>query len=262
MNKIQLIVTDLDKTLLNDNEEISLYTKSVLEKCVANNIKVAYATARPLRATNIFYNEFRPDGIIFHNGAEIMVDNIVLKQIGIDKEMYNKIMASLLKYRMDITYAIEMNDKIYSNFNASKYWNNITAYNINEKPDDGIIDKMILEISNDNEINDIKRLLPEEIYIEKSQGAMNRLLGLILNKKATKYNGIKELCKYWEIGIENVAAFGDNENDYEMVRKCGKGIMVNNASDKYKEGIKYICKSNNEDGVGHWIEENILNEMA
>jgi Cof subfamily protein (haloacid dehalogenase superfamily) len=258
MNNVQMIVTDLDKTLLNDDEEITVYTQNVLKKCLSNGIKVVFATARPLRAVNIFYNKIHPDGIIFHNGAEIMAGDKILKQIGINNDMYNQVISSLITYNPNSTYAIEMNDKIYSNFNTSRYWNNITAYDIKDKPFEGIVDKMIVEINDVEEIDEISKVLPNELYIEKSQGTMDRLLGLILNKNATKYNGIKILCDYWNIKIDDVAAFGDNENDYEMVMKCGKGIMVDNASCEYKDGVKYICENNNEDGVGHWIEENIL----
>jgi hydroxymethylpyrimidine pyrophosphatase-like HAD family hydrolase len=33
---------------------------------------------------------------------------------------------------------------------------------------------------------------------------------------------------------------------------------MGNGIDKLKKVAKYICKNNNEDGVGRWLEENVL----
>ena len=49
-----------------------------------------------------------------------------------------------------------------------------------------------------------------------------------------------------------------NINDLEMIANCGTGIAVDNAVDQVKAVAKQICGSNDEDGVAHWLEKNIL----
>jgi hydroxymethylpyrimidine pyrophosphatase-like HAD family hydrolase len=53
-------------------------------------------------------------------------------------------------------------------------------------------------------------------------------------------------------------SFGDDKNDLEMIKRCGIGVAVENALDEVKNVAKYVCKSNNDDGVARWLEEYIL----
>jgi hydroxymethylpyrimidine pyrophosphatase-like HAD family hydrolase len=86
---------------------------------------------------------------------------------------------------------------------------------------------------------------------------MNDSFG-IYHREAKKILAIKAIVKEENIGMEKTIAFGDDFNDMEMLKECGIGIAMKNGVDEIKEIAKYICKSNNEDGVGKWIEENIL----
>ena len=54
-SKIEMIITDLDKSLLNNEHQITEFTKSIFQKCIKNGIIIVFATARPLRVTKIFY---------------------------------------------------------------------------------------------------------------------------------------------------------------------------------------------------------------
>ena len=91
-NKTQMIITDLDKSLLNNERIISEYTKSAFEKCMKNNILVVFATARPIRVTKIFYSMIKPNAIICHNGAEVLVDDKIIYQCGIESIMAKRLL--------------------------------------------------------------------------------------------------------------------------------------------------------------------------
>ena len=52
-----LICLDLDGTLLNDNKEISPYTKQVLTELQQCGHYVMIATGRPYRASQMYYHE-------------------------------------------------------------------------------------------------------------------------------------------------------------------------------------------------------------
>lgn len=49
METIRMIVSDLDHTLLNNQEMVSDHTAHVLKQCQQKGIQVAFATARPTR---------------------------------------------------------------------------------------------------------------------------------------------------------------------------------------------------------------------
>ena len=72
-------------------------------------------------------------------------------------------------------------------------------------------------------------------------------------KDVTKASGLKELCDNLGISFDNVMAFGDGENDIEMLRECGIGIAMANALPKVKEAADAVTLSNEEDGIAQAI---------
>ena len=64
-----------------------------------------------------------------------------------------------------------------------------------------------------------------------------------------KASGLKRLTQRWGILPEECAAFGDGGNDIEMLRYCGHSYAMDNAPENVKNAAKYICPSNEEDGV-------------
>lgn len=64
-----------------------------------------------------------------------------------------------------------------------------------------------------------------------------------------KASGLKRLAERWGILPEQCAAFGDGGNDIEMLRWCGESYAMDNAPENVKNAAKYVCPSNEEDGV-------------
>lgn len=64
-----------------------------------------------------------------------------------------------------------------------------------------------------------------------------------------KASGLKRLVKRWNITSEQCVAFGDGNNDIEMLKYSGRGYAMDNASKEVKDIADYICPSNNDDGV-------------
>jgi hypothetical protein len=60
------------------------------------------------------------------------------------------------------------------------------------------------------------------------------------------------------ISLESIAAFGDDSNDIDMLKLCGKGIAVSNAVPEVLKIADEITSSNDEDGVARWINSNII----
>jgi hydroxymethylpyrimidine pyrophosphatase-like HAD family hydrolase len=74
----------------------------------------------------------------------------------------------------------------------------------------------------------------------------------------TKASGIKYIADYFSISLSEVAAFGDDYNDVDMLRECGAGVAMSNAIDECKAAADYICGDCDDDGVARWLEENVL----
>ena len=58
------------------------------------------------------------------------------------------------------------------------------------------------------------------------------------------------------IALQDITAFGDDDNDLEMLKMCGTGVAVANAVDSVLAAAREITASNDEDGVAAWLERN------
>lgn len=64
-----------------------------------------------------------------------------------------------------------------------------------------------------------------------------------------KASGLKRLVERWGISPEQCVAFGDGGNDIEMLQYCGRSYAMENAPENVKKAAKYVCPSNEDDGV-------------
>lgn len=64
-----------------------------------------------------------------------------------------------------------------------------------------------------------------------------------------KASGLKRLTERWGISPEQCVAFGDGGNDIEMLNYCGCSYAMENAPQNVKNAARYVCPSNEEDGV-------------
>lgn len=64
-----------------------------------------------------------------------------------------------------------------------------------------------------------------------------------------KASGLKRLVERWNLDPKDCAAFGDGENDIEMLKYCHQSYAMANAPQTVKENAKHVCPSNEQDGV-------------
>ena len=110
------------------------------------------------------------------------------------------------------------------------------------------------------------------VFFDKREDA--EALALVCGCKLTGYRGgtlygltpsgtgklqmIQQLAEKLELSLENVAAFGDDENDIPMLENCGLGVAMANAGEDVKAAADQIALSNDEDGVAWFVEREIL----
>jgi Cof subfamily protein (haloacid dehalogenase superfamily) len=250
-----MIITDLDNSLLNDDRKISKYTKSVFKKCKELGLIIVFATARPYRKTLVLFDSIKPDAVICHCGGTIYINDKMISQNGIKSTVAKNIIKNIVNDYSNVNIGIESNDEIFTNFDTSIYWKDVPYKNIDLKnmPSE-IIDKIIIGLELIGTTKKLEKYLSNDLYIEK----MDEKIGLVMNKNASKWNGIIKLLEYYNVKRENTISFGDDDVDIEMIEKCGVGVAVENGNERIKNKAKYICENNNEDGIAKWIEANIL----
>jgi Cof subfamily protein (haloacid dehalogenase superfamily) len=72
--------------------------------------------------------------------------------------------------------------------------------------------------------------------------------------EVTKATGLQFLADHLGFARARTVAFGDGENDVELVEWAGYGVAVENADEVVKEVADYVCPSVNEEGVAQVLE--------
>ncbi len=256
---IKLIVTDLDNTLLQFDKSISQYTIEVLSRCKKNGFNLAFASARSVAAiSNYLHNDF-PDYIIANNGATIIdkQGKIILNQ-PIEEKIVSKLINRCKKENSIKQISLQGNKANYSNDpNISQMlW--ATEYNaefcdFKRLPNDEFV-KISTECITPAVIKGIVDEF-DSLHLYENQGEPWQQ---VMRNDSTKLNAIKFLVKKLNLKLEQAVAFGDDNNDMDMIVSCGIGVAVSNAIKSLKWVASDICEDNNSDGVARWIHKNLL----
>ena len=71
----------------------------------------------------------------------------------------------------------------------------------------------------------------------------------VISKTGGKVTGIKKMLDVHGIGQEEVIAFGDGENDIEMLQFAGIGVAMGNAEPEVKAVADYVTTDIDDDGI-------------
>lgn len=254
MKDIRMVVTDLDSTLLRRDKTVSDFTLQTIRDLRRSGVIFAVATARPRRSVRIPLPWLSFDAGVFHNGALAYAGDTLLAREGIGEPL--PLIRSILAELPKTNICIEINDTIYANFDTRSLWPNEV---FTPTPDFHEIagmtaDKLIIECTSLEQMRRYEKFLPPELYMLLSE----HVIAMIMNRRATKLNGIRHLADHYNIPLESIVAFGDDYNDIEMLNACGVGVAVANALPEVRAAANCITLSNEEDGEARWIAENLL----
>ena len=83
-------------------------------------------------------------------------------------------------------------------------------------------------------------------------------LGQMVAENVTKYSTLSIFAQNKGLTIDDCIAFGDDINDMEVIKGSGIGVAMGNAVNQIKEIADFVTKTNEEDGVAHFLEKNLL----
>lgn len=258
---IRLIATDLDGTLLNNEHKISDYNKKVISAVNEKGIKVILSTGRPTSAATKFLDDLNIEtDMISFNGAMITDRNgNILYENNLESSIGKELIEIAKKYK--IYYQGFLGERWNLSDAKSKwldFYISIAKINNYIVGFDNIKDFSFSKFMFIGE-NEILKEIAEELdkkLKDKVYYAFSRPVYLeVHSPKVSKANALCFLLNKYDIKKENVMAFGDNNNDIEMLEIAGISVAVDNAENSVKEKAKYITKSNIENGVGYFINE-------
>lgn len=266
---IRLVALDLDETTLRTGGNLSEYTRHALEEADRNGIQIVAASGRafsalPKAVTDLPFVEYA----IASNGAniyEVKTGKRVMAKF-LEKEAAGRILdiareeGLLVEGFIDgVPYSqrnyVEDTDRLNRTGRNARYVQStrrpvedIFAFLRQAK----CLDSINLLVEEQERKPAVRKRVEEEvkgIYLTTSADVLLETA----NKDAGKGPALRELAKMLRIDREEIAAFGNAENDIDMIRFAGTGIAVANAAEEVRAAADEVTESNDEDGVARWI---------
>lgn len=272
LNRPKLIVCDIDGTLTRDGTIYpSPYTVSVIERIHELGILFGLASGRGCEQLKELEDEwqlgFPFDMIIGLNGSEyydLKTDKKKVLYMLKEKDI-EEIITKMLNRYPDLNVSIYRDEKRLIRFEdemavESKKrtgMDNIVVKDISqmwEKPCSKVMFRVSEEV--------MKQIEPyaEEITNGNFRACKTQTTMMeFVHADADKGNALKAYCHNSGIPLEDVAAFGDMDNDNELLLAAGTGICMINGAETTKKCADIITAlSNNEDGCVSFIEQYYL----
>lgn len=239
--KKYLVVVDLDGTLLNDNNEISDYNKLILKKCQKNGCKIAISTSRSYIRTISFEEEINADYTICFNGNYVVGDKVIYKNT-FEQNILINIIDTLEENKYN--FIIECLKGTYRNFNKENKLIQSNYIKLNDMKKEECF-KFLVECSPLEVIDLMQKFSKYNLTL--SYDKKNKFMR-IMPSETEKWNGLTKL----ELDKYNLISFGNDSTDFLTLKKSYLGIKMQN-SDNSLETINFSTKSNNENGVGKFL---------
>ncbi len=267
---IKCIALDMDKTTLNAQGKLSEKNKEALKYAIKKGVHVVVASGRAFSALPA--DVMAVEGIdyaITSNGAEIyeVAGGKCLKSYCISKDSVLKIMD--LTKNQPVTWEVFIAGQAYASsayvddpikFGASSH---VVDYvkRTRKRIDD--IYGFILEhaaqlnsidvIVKDEQLKEqLWQQFKEEISDIYATTSAPQLME-ISSKECGKHRGLAFILDYLGLGCEEAAAFGDGDNDADMLKYAGIGVAVANASEACMAVADLVVADYDDDGVAEGI---------
>lgn len=270
---IRLICMDLDGTALqNDHESFSPRLHAALEEAHRRGIAVAPVTGRQYKLLPRALKEHPvwERYAVVCNGAQIRMlgSGEVLHRLDLPGETADMLLD--LAEKWDLPTEFSMDGTLY-----------LTARTYEQiRPDPGLTfhrDKILAKHgrfvdslrplcgSRVEKINlmgitpDIRVQVEHELGSIPASAVWSSAFSMeVTHPRATKAQGLLELCRMLGISPAQAMALGDSGNDASMLRAAGLGVAMGNAPDHIREMADMVTETNENDGAAIAIERYAL----
>lgn len=264
MNQYQVVVVDVDGTLVTTDKRVTKATKEAIEQVRKQGVLFGVATGRPIASALKMLKRFDVDQLfdflVSSNGVETvdLKTNHSIKTYPLYKADFITIVKDMEPCGVD--YCVYDKGNIYTN-NLNEIVHRIAGYNDLEPIICPIEELPILEA------HKIVFTIPQD-KVEMVQSHKKNLtnpryacfftqeeLFEFVDVRVSKATGINAYIQEKDLKMEQVVTFGDAENDTDMLAKAGLGVAMGNASLDIQAMADVITKTNDEDGVAYYLNK-------
>jgi len=264
--KIKVVISDLDGTLLNREHRISEYTKAVFAELHNQGYLIIVATGRHhLDAMPIVDGLDCPVYLVTSNGARIHSPQ---KDLLFSHDISSEAVKSVLSLDIseDFTTVVFKEDVWLTNKHNEALNSFQTELNYLPK----LVDFATME-----DLSAIKMFFTHERHsklielrdkiIENSLDVFSHAFSLplcleFMDKTVDKSVAIAKILEIERLSFHQTISFGDGYNDENMLNATAKGLLMGNAPDSLKNKLSHleVIATNYDNGVAVYLSEKLL----
>lgn len=265
---IKAVFFDIDGTLLNDMKKVQRSTQKAILEMKKQGVLVGLATGRGPGFVAPFMENLGLDFAVTYNGQYIITRDKILYQNQLPKSLIYRAIKFASQNRMEISLG-SADDLVGSNI-----------INMGTSPVGQVISRLIprgltksvegsfkhlvrrFKPQNSHYLMTMMRQPVYQIVLVTSQTQLLRdefptvtvtssspYSVDIISQGQSKIKGIARVGQVFGFELSEVMAFGDSDNDMEMLSGVGVAVAMGNAKDELKKIAHYITNTNNKDGI-------------
>lgn len=259
---IKMIAVDMDGTFLNSDKEYDrAHFQKLYEALKAQDIKFVVASGNQYYQLKSFFPDIEKEiSFVAENGAYVISEGKEIFYGSIDRETVLSVLNILNQFDDAHTILCGRNSAYVAESepesfiaHGRKYYHRLKKVPDLTKVEDDVLFKFALSFpleQAEKALAQLQAVLGDKMVpVSSGHGDID----LIING-VHKANGLMRLQELWNINAEDIAAFGDSGNDFEMIKHVGYGFAMANAQPRIKDVAREIILSNDENGVLRKIE--------
>ncbi|WP_195266809.1 HAD family hydrolase [Clostridium sp. 1001275B_160808_H3] len=251
---IKLLATDLDGTLINNNE-VTKRDKDAIIKLQRKKDLLVVSTGRPYNGVQMLKDEYKifANYYVLLNGA-LIVDALgtKIRQEIIEKNVINSIINEIREENVAISVESGFNTYLLTDGDNLPYPKKKRVKSIDEIKEKLSLISIYSPTKDILEIEELKNKINKN-YGDKIIAYRNDIYIDIVPLGCSKGNGIKYLSNQELIKDEDVYTIGDSWNDVSMFNITKNSFTFHHVEKELKEHVSYLV-----DSVADCIEKYIL----
>lgn len=241
----KILFSDVDETLYfgdREDNKISIEDQEAIKKFQETGHLFGVCTGRSYSGTMaaLNYGSLDLDFMILSSGAIIMVNQQIIKEKMLTKEILNTVMNSIDLNRSGIMASINGNsyftDYLNFTFQGAKKISNINDISEDVFTNIAVTSKEVKVIIEAKE--KLEEALGDQVEVNQNELSLD-----ISPKNCDKGTAIKGLVEYLGISDENVYAIGDSYNDIPMFKAVKHSYTFNTSKELVKQAAVYRVDS-------------------
>lgn len=260
---IKAIAVDMDGTFLNSNND---YNRERFEKIFneiqQQNIQFIVASGNQYAQLRTFFPEKEQEmTFVSENGALVFKQDQLIQKVAFKANLVDRILQFLLDLPFQVgivlcgvtqAYMLENEMATFKSFAKKYYYQLAEISSFSFLPKDEFV-KFALNVSTEKTeelINCVNRyFLNKVVAVYSGHGDVDLIIPGIHKGEA-----VQKLLDKWQIDTSELLAFGDGNNDLEMLALANESYAMKNGSKEVLKTAKYTAPSNDEDSVLRMIE--------